>query len=61
MQLSSPQTISQKNKIPSATIRILSQILPKYYWPENLDALFFYTPSAPHEYRSDDDEVKIKK
>ncbi|WP_375689629.1 abortive infection family protein [Bartonella sp. AP57NXGY] len=61
MQLSSPQKISQKNKIPPATIRILSQILPKYYLPKNLDALFFYTPSAPHEYRSDDDEVKIKK
>ncbi|WP_375645107.1 abortive infection family protein [Bartonella sp. MR100HLJHH] len=61
MQLSSPQKISQKNKIPPATIRALSQILPKYYWSRNLDALFFYTPSAPHEYLSDGEEVKVKK
>ncbi|WP_375649818.1 abortive infection family protein [Bartonella sp. MU70NMGDW] len=26
-----------------------------------MNALFFYTPSAPHEDRSDDEEVKIKK
>ncbi|WP_375614795.1 MULTISPECIES: abortive infection family protein [unclassified Bartonella] len=61
MQLSSPQKISQKNKIPPATIRILSQILPKYYWSRNLDALFFYTPPAPHEDLTDDKEVKVKK
>lgn len=61
MQLSSPQKISQKNKIPPATIEILSQILPEYYWLENLDDLFFYTPSAPNENSNDNTTVKVKK
>lgn len=61
MQLSSSQKISQKNKIPPATIGILSQILPKYYWLSNLDDLFLYTPSAPHARSNDSEHFKIKK
>ncbi|WP_375636726.1 abortive infection family protein [Bartonella sp. MR90HLJMH] len=61
MQLSSPQKISQKNTIPPATIEILSQILPKYYWLDNLDDLFLLTPAALNEKLDDCETVKVKK
>uniref|UniRef100_UPI0035CF7C3B abortive infection family protein n=1 Tax=Bartonella sp. CL436QHHD TaxID=3243531 RepID=UPI0035CF7C3B len=47
MQLSSPQTISQKNKIPSAIIGLLPPMFAHHYTHNELDDLFIASFAPP--------------
>ncbi|WP_244613986.1 hypothetical protein [Bartonella kosoyi] len=60
MQLSSPQKISQKSKIPPAIIGLLPQIFSDHYNHKELDHLFFKL-SAPNETERDSKAFKTKK
>lgn len=60
MQLSSPQKISQKNKIPPAIIGLLPQIFSDHYTKKELNHLFLKFP-APNETEEDNKVFRTKK
>ncbi len=59
MQLSSPQKISQKNKIPPAIIGLLPQIFAEHYNHNQLEELFL-TSNAPHKIPEGSKPTKVQ-